>query len=158
MSTKKKKKGKHNSKTSSIVIIPIAKETEYQCYGVALKMLGDCRFTVYCKDTKERLGVISGKFKSKKRIVPGSVVLLNLCDYQNSKAYVIYIYNEKEIKFLRKNGELGDLLNVLNKGQDIDFGSDYSGSDGDSEHELLQKNIVENIFPHSEDSIDVDNL
>lgn len=81
-----------------------------QVYAIAEKMLGNRRMTVKCSDGVERMGIIPGKFKGRKSwIDPGMLVLLNIRDFQDDKADVVYIYDAKEANRLRRQGLLDSL-------------------------------------------------
>ena len=82
---------------------------EGQTYGLVTKMLGDRRIMVKLSDNTEIMAVIPGKFKDKKNwVTAGCHVLLNLREYQSSKADVAYVYSPTESKRLIKIGEIGE--------------------------------------------------
>lgn len=86
---------------------PFAVETSKQMYAVATKALGNRRFTVKCADDKERLAIIPGKFKGRRNWVgEGTVVLVNLREFEDKKCDVIYVYSAQETKVLKKAGEI----------------------------------------------------
>lgn len=86
---------------------PFADADELQVYAVAKTMLGNRRLIVKCADEKERMAIIPGKFKGRKYWVGvGTVLLLNLREYEDGKSDVIYVYSAAETKVLRKAGEI----------------------------------------------------
>lgn len=54
----------------------------------------------------ERLGIIRGSMKSREWIATKDLVLLALRDFQDSKADIVYRYNEAEIQRLVRFGEV----------------------------------------------------
>lgn len=86
---------------------PFADKDENQMYAVATKALGNRRFTVKCADEKERLAIVPGKFKGRRYWVgEGTVLLLNLREFEDKKSDVIYVYSTQEQKVLKKAGEI----------------------------------------------------
>nr|QBK87211.1 MAG: translation initiation factor 1 [Marseillevirus LCMAC201] len=82
-----------------------------EMYAFATKMLGNRRLKVKCADGTERLGIIPGKLKGRRNwISVGMLLLLNIRDYQNDKADIIYIYDDRDTKRLRRRGELAGLI------------------------------------------------
>jgi translation initiation factor 1A len=75
-------------------------------YGKAVKLLGDCNFTIQCYDGIERLCHLRRKIKRDERIVLGSVVLVGLRDYQDAKGDIIFVYSREEEMELRKMDEI----------------------------------------------------
>jgi translation initiation factor 1A len=54
----------------------------------------------------ERLGIIRGSMKSREWIATKDLVLLALRDFQNSKADIVYKYDETEVQRLIRLGEV----------------------------------------------------
>ena len=55
--------------------------------------------------------MIPGKFKGRRSWVdPGMLVLLNIRDFQDAKADVVYIYDPKEYNRLKRLGRLDSLF------------------------------------------------
>ncbi len=75
-------------------------------YGKAIKLLGDCNFTIQCYDGMERLCHLRKKIKRDGRIQLGSIVLVGLRDYQESKGDIIFVYTREEEAELRKMEEI----------------------------------------------------
>lgn len=103
-------KGKKNALESHEKEIPFCQEG--QEYAIVTKMLGDRRVTVL-NQNRERIATIPKKLSGNNFwAAPGSLVLLNIRDYQDAKADVAYIYNSNEKKRLEKIGELIELIPV----------------------------------------------
>ncbi len=119
-----------------------------QMYALVTKMLGNRRLTAKCIDGKERLVHIPGKLKGRRNwISVGMVLLLNIREYQDDKSDVIYIYNARDTKRLRRLNQLGDLLD----GEGEDNCGFVFGTDDDTDSD--DKEIVD-----KELDIDLDNL
>jgi len=72
--------------------------------GIVDEMLGGARFKVICRDGKERICRISGKFKRKQWIRQGDVVIVKPWDVQaNERGNIIWKYRVSEIEWLKKN-------------------------------------------------------
>lgn len=109
---KKHKKGKNST-------APVTRQMQYaidktEVYGVAKKMLGDCRILALCSDGGEHVCHIRGKMRKKIWINLGDVVLISmrgsLSDTQDDKGDVIYKYNAEEIRRLQKERLLANIL------------------------------------------------
>jgi translation initiation factor 1A len=73
--------------------------------GIVEEMLGAGRFRVDCKDGKQRVCRVSGKFKKKQWIRPGDLVLVKPWDVQgDEKGDVIWKYKRAETEWMRKKG------------------------------------------------------
>lgn len=114
-----------------------------QLYAIATKMLGNRRLTAKCSDDKERLAIIPGKFKGKKYWVgEGTLLMLNIRDYQDDKADVIYIYNQQESKRLERSGKLQGLLcEVDNDTHGVTFGINVISENSEESSEQEQQDI-----------------
>lgn len=83
-----------------------------QEYGVCLKLLGGSHIKVACYDGVERIGVIRGTMRGKKKskafISEGCHLLVALREFVEAKPKcdVIHIYNPDEVKRLKESGEL----------------------------------------------------
>jgi translation initiation factor 1A len=93
-------------------------------YGKAVKLLGDCNFTIQCYDGVERLCHLRKKIKRDERIQLGSIVLVGLRDYQDSKGDIIFVYTREDEMELRKMEEIpSDSKDDLGNEED-DMGDD----------------------------------
>lgn len=78
-----------------------------QEYGRVTTMLGNSRLNVYCDDEVTRMAKMQKSLKKEKMFIAlGDLVLLNLQEYQDAKAYVAYRYTPQEAKKLLKMGEI----------------------------------------------------
>lgn len=80
-------------------------------YGLVTKKLGSSRFCVKLNmQNKEVIARVRGKFRHSREkkinwIDINSVVLVGLRDYQDNIVDIIYVYNNDEIRQLKKIGE-----------------------------------------------------
>ncbi len=65
-----KRKGRFQGKRELVY------KEEMMEYGQCLKLLGSGRFTIYCYDGKERVGLIRGKLRRRVWVRIGSLVLI----------------------------------------------------------------------------------
>ena len=148
---KKGKKAKNNTSIIKIKRKLVLKEDEQE-YCQITKLLGSCRVEGNCFDCKTRLCIIRGGIKKKMRILVGSVVIVSLRDFEDSKCDIIYLFDKDEIKELIKLGELPTNINiddmiVNDKMEDI-------GIDIEEEESEEDKNIDEEIKKNFEDVFD----
>lgn len=163
---KKTKRVKRSAYTSNTKEIPTVDRSANQIYAFATKMLGNRRLTADCSDGKERLVIIPGKFKGRRNwIEPGMLLLLNLREYEEGKADVIYIYNNNESNKLERKGELSGFMNtdgterVTMKGFEFTSEKPDKISDSSDSEELQQKYVFDLPPESSEDSeVDLDEL
>jgi initiation factor 1A len=83
-------------------------KNEQHNYGYVTKVLGGCRFLVFCYITgRIKLCRMSGKLvHSRADIKKGSVVLYRIRVYQGSKGDIIFLYSDEEYDTLLDIGEL----------------------------------------------------
>lgn len=84
----------------------IFKEQDQE-YATVLKLLGDCRVEVDCKDGIKRIAHIRGKMKKKVYINTGDLVLIGLRNFEDNKADIIHRYSPEDVKALKSYGEFG---------------------------------------------------
>lgn len=77
-----------------------------QVYARITAMLGNGRCRTLDTENVERLGIIRGSMKSREWISIKDLVLLSLRDFQDSKADIVYKYNEIEVHILTRLGEV----------------------------------------------------
>jgi translation initiation factor 1A len=84
------------------------KDTEdNQEYAQIKKALGNSRFEAHFFDGKDRLAHAPRSLKKQKSFVKvGDVVIVSLRTFQDSKCDILYVYNSKEVKQLKKLGEI----------------------------------------------------
>jgi len=102
-------------------------KTDGQEYAYINEVYGNGRYRVICWDKKNRLGILRGKLKKRRRCIKNDIVLVGLRDYQDEKCDIILIYDAEQIQVLLnkniitssfiKNGmylkEKTDDLNIL---------------------------------------------
>jgi translation initiation factor 1A len=86
----------------------LSKDVEGTTYGHVTKILGDCNFTVYCFDGKERLCHLRGAVKRGKdrKIEIDAIVLVGLRDFQEGKADIVYLYSKDQVSQLKNLKEI----------------------------------------------------
>ena len=93
---------KHKKAKNYIESSSIRYKENHENYGKVIRILGNCRFTVLCDDGLERLSIMRGKFKKRKFINLNDIVLLEIWDFQDDKSSIVHVYNEDNIRKLRK--------------------------------------------------------
>ena len=76
-----------------------------QVYARVTKMLGNGRLLAACTDGVERMCKIRGSMRKREWVRLGDVVLVALRDFQDTKADVVFKYQEGEVHRLKKLGE-----------------------------------------------------
>jgi translation initiation factor 1A len=87
-------------------------KTDGQEYAYVLKPVGDGKFKVLCYDNVERLGVIRGAMKNRRRkvwIAEKDHVLISFRDFSDKKCDIIHKYTPEDVRKLKKMGHLPDL-------------------------------------------------
>jgi len=109
----KAKKGS-NKKQQAMANMPfIKKDIEGgQEYAKVIKSMGGSppMLRLECYDSKERIGVITGKLKKRIFCNKDDIVLVNLRDYQDSKCDIIWKYTLSDIRRLIKENEISNLF------------------------------------------------
>lgn len=87
-------------------------------YGIVIKALGSCRFTVNCCDGAERLAQLRTGDKKKFRIMKDDWVLVGLRDYDtfDKKCDILCRYFPDEVRQLKNLGE----INIIGDKNTID--------------------------------------
>jgi len=136
--TKKQKKVTENDTDRPLVLKDIEQAQEYAQIN---KAYGNGRFEANCFDGKIRLAHARGNLKKKKIFVKaGDVVLLSLREFEDSKCDILYVYLEKEIKELKKIGEIpNSISNDLNTKQEEDDGIDFDDEEDETEEDEKEK-------------------
>lgn len=70
-------------------------------YGQCTRILGECKFTIFCFDGKERMCQLRKAAKKKERVEIDTVVLVGLRDYQDEKGDIIFVYNREQTAALK---------------------------------------------------------
>jgi translation initiation factor 1A len=131
------KKGKKSNKPKNInneTIRPLEfKDVEdLQEYAQILKSYGNSRFEVKCFDGKNRTAHAPGSLKKKKIFVKNNdVIIVSLRSFDDSKCDILYVYNAREVKELKKLDEIPSDINVdENESKEVDIGFDIEEDDG----------------------------
>ncbi|VDO37838.1 unnamed protein product [Haemonchus placei] len=104
-------------------------------YGRVLKIFGNRYVLVSCSDNKQRVCRIRGRLRKKVQVRGGSIVLVELRDYQDYKGDIIYKYTYTEAQLLKKRKKVpeqpttdecpllvyGQIARVLSKGRVLAF-------------------------------------
>jgi len=100
------KKKSNNTVSTNLKETPFAQMG--QDYGICTKSLGDRRFDVYFTTGETKLGSLRGGIKKNKKswVSRGSVVLVSFRSFQDDKVDILYVYNDDEVKYLYKSGEM----------------------------------------------------
>ena len=151
----KHKKAKNYIQNTSIRY----KENDEQ-YGKVVKILGNCRFSVLCSDGLERLSIMRGKFKKRKYINLHDIVLLEVWDFQDSKASIIDVYTDDNVKNLMKTSDFPKIFIESEDTYDNDYCNfdimDYdSNNEEDKEEEEKEEEEKEE---EDEPEIDLDEI
>ncbi len=107
--TKRFKNAKNNTHAASKRELIL--KSENQEYAQATRMLGNNKIECSCFDDKIRLGVIRKTMRrgKKNRINLDDIVLVSLREFQDDKADILYVYDNDEVKQLRKMYEIPDI-------------------------------------------------
>lgn len=134
---KKHKRGQNNNNARKAVIYADGKDT---IYGMIMRSLGDCRFSVSCNDGQERIGVVRGALYKSTFINVDDIVLVGLRNFQTDTSVcdIIYKYNQQDVADLRKDGQLVGKLanrgkNESGEKENFDFGGGDNGSESEEE-------------------------
>lgn len=139
----KAKKQKNNPVQKSERRLELRDPLEFQEYGQVMKAYGNGRYETECFDGKSRLSHARGNLKKKKVFVKvGDVIVVSLREFEDNKCDIIYVYNIKEVKLLKKIGEIP--LTVV---EDMNVNNEESddGIDFEEEEEEEPKQTIEPI-------------
>jgi translation initiation factor 1A len=149
MPAKNKKGGNKTKKQKNSTINPIERKLEFkntednQEYAQIKKALGNSRFEAFFFDGKTRLAHAPRSLKKSKCFVKvGDVVIVSLRSFQDAKCDILYIYNTKEIKQLKKLGEIPMDVSedINNEGTEIEVGVEFE----EEEQEVpLNNNLID---------------
>ena len=107
---KGQKRGKNSNTDKNRKVIYA--DNDSTLYGLIIKSLGDCRFSIHCSDFKERIGLVRGKMYKKTYINPEDLVLVSLRDFETLKegemerCDIIIKYNLEEVDQIRQSKQL----------------------------------------------------
>lgn len=106
---------KKNTKNRKNPVVQEERKIDYKGdgeeYGLVTKKLGNGRFLIklQLKET-EVIGRICGRMKRGRNkhhnwVEEGSVVLVGLRDFQDDRVDIIHVYEESQVRSLKKSGE-----------------------------------------------------
>jgi translation initiation factor 1A len=124
----------------------IAYANEDQVYAAVLKKVGGKRIWIVCSDTKERSGLIPGKFFKRVWMNVGDVLLCELNKGDDSQCYIIHKYSNKDANLLKSQGKI---TFTVNNEDDEDVGYDFEGMDDGNDNKpsngMLDIKNIKNI-------------
>lgn len=101
----KKKKNNKNSRGDPAAARKIIEKEPGQEYACIIKRLGGPTLSVKCCDGTLRLAKIRGSMMKRCWMKDGDWILVSLREY-GEKVDVIHKYNDDEVRYLRKAGEI----------------------------------------------------
>jgi translation initiation factor 1A len=129
MPNKKAKKANKpkNNNTETIRPLEFKDVEDLQEYAQIIKSFGNSRFEVKCFDGKNRTAHAPGSLKRNKIFVKvNDVIIVSLRSFDDSKCDILYTYNTREVKELKKLGEIpSDVALDENKSSEKDIGFDF---------------------------------
>ena len=103
-----------------------------QEYAQVLKLLGDCRCSLFCFDGVTRIGHIRGKMRKRVWVQTGDTVLVATREYQDEKVDIVHKYTAEDVRRLKQIRQLPEsgAINEGAMGDDM-FAEDDLGIDFD---------------------------
>ena len=105
------KKHKRGKKTNLETKVLRYKE-EGQEYAQVTSLKGNCRFDVKCFDGTDRMAILCGSMRKRKYINMMDIVLVSLRDFQDSKCDIIDVYDDNQVRELKKLKEIPDSIKL----------------------------------------------
>jgi len=137
------KKGKKVKRQVDEIERPLVLKENGQEYCQVTKLLGNCRVEGNCFDNKVRICNIRGTMRKKVWIKANDIVIVSLREFEDNKADIIYLYQQKEVKKLIKMGEIPENVIVTEEEIKEDLGIEFEESDDENTQE--NKNIEINF-------------
>jgi len=103
------KRKKHVNRAYNGTKEVLFREDESHAYAIALRTLGDRRFSLLCDDGKERIGKLRGSMRRSEFVGPGTIVLVSERMESDTKVDIFHKYPDTHVKMLRRYGELDEL-------------------------------------------------
>ena len=151
------KKHKRN-KSQRTAAKPLRYKEDDQQYAQIKKCNGNCRFTVFVFDGKERLGILCGAMKKRKFVNLMDVVLVSLRDFEDGKCDIIDVYDENEVRKLKQCKELPQHIQ-------LDEINEFTGEDNSSYQPIITSSEEENDDEYEkeeeedkEEIVDIDDI
>ena len=150
---KNTKGGKHHKKQKRnkgpIEDGKIVYADEQHVYASVLKKVGGSRIMVACSDTKERSGLIPGKFFKRVWLNIGDILLCQLNLEDDSQCYIVHKYSNKHANMLKAQGKITfDVNGEEDNDNNIGYGFDdpEAGNNGGSNKMLDINNVKGNSY------------
>jgi len=102
-----KKKGRKNLQRKTYSLDDLVKGPG-EDYAYVQDKFGDGRFRVICYDKVTRLGIVRGKIKNSCRMLRGSLALVSIREYEDTKCDIMYEYQPDDIDKLLKNNIISE--------------------------------------------------
>ena len=117
---KKKKRGRRTTRTtnpegSTIIRVRLPDRAKGELYGIITRILGGNHLEVMCEDEKLRITRIPGKFRRRRWLRMGDLVLVEPwygLD-EHKKCDLVLRYSRNQVRFLQERGMLGDIEQFL---------------------------------------------
>ena len=100
-----KKKGRKNIQKKTYSLDDLVKGPN-EDYAFVTNRLGDGRFNVICGDKVTRLGIVRGKIRNSCRLDKGSLALISIREFEDSKCDILYEYSPDDVDKLLKNNKV----------------------------------------------------
>jgi translation initiation factor 1A len=156
------KKGKnYNTQNTQLIL----KENEGEEYGIVKSKNGNGRFTIYCYDDVERIGIIRGKDRKRKWVNLEDIVLVEKWNFETdgNKCTILHTYDKNDENKLLKNNEINFMFLKKNKNT-----NDFNSTDNDYEDDIFQRDYTiddseedqksNSSDSESEDSININDI
>ncbi|ARF09693.1 translation initiation factor 1A / IF-1 [Indivirus ILV1] len=130
------KKGKKRRNENSDGKIVYAEQN--QVYAFVTKKVGGSRINVNCSDTKDRSGLIPGKFFKRVWLNEGDILLCELNPNDDSQCYILHKYSHKDASTLKSQGKI-----TFNLNEDESDNHGYDFEDKDVVHDDRNSNILD---------------
>ena len=142
-------------------------------YAIVLKLLGNCRVTVFTNSGNECIGIIRGslrKFSKRVLIEKGDIIIVSIRDYQNNKVDIVHKFNREQIQLLINEKKLSQsiinfynnkikLEKTENNRNDYDvFEFDYNISDNNTDNNDDVYSIISDNSSDNNNKLDIDNI
>lgn len=142
-------------------------------YAIVLKLLGNCRVTVFTNSGNECIGIIRGslrKFSKRVLIEKGDIIIVSIRDYQNNKVDIVHKFNREQIQLLINEKKLSQsIINFYNnkiklektennRNDDDVFEFDYNISDNNTDNNDDVYSIISDNSSDNNNKLDIDNI
>lgn len=138
------KKGKKKREEKSDGKIIYAEQN--QVYASVTKKVGGSRINVSCSDTKDRSGLIPGKFFKRVWMNEGDILLCELNPSDDSQCYILHKYSYKDASLLKSQGHITfNIVEDTTEDNGFDFADKDDLGDNEEEQEFVNPNKMLDI-------------